>query len=199
MSVAVLFRHAQASFLEPDYDKLSNLGEAQARLLGEYWARHRVVFDRACTGPCVRQKDTLAIVSAVYRTAGTPFPDPLVFQEFDEYRGEAVLDRSLPGLLEADQTIRELHSAFQSSSGAAERRTTFQKLFEAIIGKWVREEICPPGVETWLEFCSRVNSGLTKCLSASSRGERGAILSIPGRGLRLVVLIVTHILTMPRC
>ena len=180
MGVAVLFRHAQASFLEPDYDKLSNLGEAQARLLGEYWARHKIVFDRACTGPCVRQKDTLAIVSAVYRTAGTPFPDPLVFQEFDEYRGEAVLDRSLPGLLETDQTIRELHSAFQSSTGATERRTTFQKLFEAIIGKWVREEICPPGVETWLEFCSRVNSGLTKCLSASSRGERVAIFTSGG-------------------
>jgi broad specificity phosphatase PhoE len=180
MGVAVLFRHAQASFLEPDYDKLSNLGEAQARLLGEYWARHRIVFDRACTGPCVRQKDTLAIVSAVYRKAGTPFPDPSVLQEFDEYRGEAVLDRSLPGLLEADQTIRELHSAFQSSTGAAERRTTFQKLFEAIIGKWVREEICPPGVETWLEFCSRVNSGLTKCLSAGSRGERVAIFTSGG-------------------
>ncbi len=180
MGVVVLFRHAQASFLEPNYDKLSNLGEAQARLLGEYWARHKIVFDRACTGPCVRQKDTLAIVSAVYRKAGTPFPDPLVLQEFDEYRGESVLDRSLPGLLETDQTIRELHSAFQSSSGAAERRTTFQKLFEAIIGKWVREEICPPGVEMWLEFCSRVNSGLTKCLSAGSRGERVAIFTSGG-------------------
>ena len=103
-----------------------------------------------------------------------------MLQEFDEYRGEAVLDRSLAGLLETDQTIRELHSAFQSSSGAAERRTTFQKLFEAIIGKWVREEICPPGVETWLEFCSRVNSGLTKCLSAGSRGERVAIFTSGG-------------------
>jgi len=180
MGVAVLFRHAQASFLEPDYDKLSNLGEAQARLLGEYWARHRIVFDRACTGPCVRQKDTLAIVSGVYRTAGFPFPDPLVFQEFDEYRGQVVLDRGLPGLLEDDQVIRDLHAAFQSSTGSAERRATFQRLFEAIIGKWVREEICPPGVETWLEFCSRVNSGLTKCLSAGSRGERVAIFTSGG-------------------
>jgi broad specificity phosphatase PhoE len=180
MGVVVLIRHAQASFLEQNYDKLSNLGEAQARLLGEYWARHRIVFDRACTGPRVRQKDTLAIVSEACRKAGIKFPEPLVMHEFDEYQAEAALDRSLPELLQTDQTIRDLHSAFQSSSGSAARRVTFQELFEAVIGKWVREEICPPGVETWLEFCSRVNFGLTKCLSAGGRGERIAIFTSGG-------------------
>jgi broad specificity phosphatase PhoE len=180
MGIAFLVRHAQASFLEPNYDKLSKLGEAQARLLGEYWARRRIVFDRACTGPCVRQKDTLALVSDACRKAGIKFPDPLVMREFDEYQGEAVLARSLPGLLETDQTIRGLHAGFQSSSGSVERRVAFQKLFEAVVGKWAREEICPPGVETWLEFCFRVDSGLTKFLSGGSRGERVAIFTSGG-------------------
>lgn len=180
MGIAFLVRHAQASFLQPNYDELSQLGEMQARLLGEYWAKHRIVFDRACTGPCVRQKDTFAIVSDVCRKAGMRFPDPLVLRELDEYQGEAVLERSLPGLLETDQTIRGLHAAFQASSGSTGRRTTFQKLFEAVIGKWVREEICPPGAETWLEFCSRVNSSLTKCLFAGRRGERVAIFTSGG-------------------
>ncbi len=180
MGIAFLVRHAQASFLEPNYDKLSKLGEAQACRLGEYWGRRRIVFDRACTGPCVRQKDTLALVSDACRKAGIKFPDPLVMREFDEYQGEAVLERSLPGLLESDPTIRGLHAAFQSSSGSAGRRVTFQKLFEAVIGQWVGGAICPPGVETWLEFCSRVNSGLTKCLSAGSRGERVAIFTSGG-------------------
>jgi len=180
MGVVVLIRHAQASFLEPDYDKLSSLGEAQSRLLGEYWARHRIDFDRACTGPRVRQKETVALIVGAYEKAGFKFPEPLVLQEFDEYQGEAVLEHSLPGLLETDQTIRDLHAAFQSSSGAAERRPTFQKLFEAVIGKWVRGEICPTGVETWLEFCARVNSGLSKCFSVGSRGERIAIFTSGG-------------------
>jgi broad specificity phosphatase PhoE len=180
MGIVFLVRHAQASFLQPNYDELSQFGETQAHLLGEYWARHRIVFDRACTGPCVRQKDTLAIASDVCRKAGIPFPDPLVLREFDEYQGEAVLERSLPGLIETDQTIRGLQAAFQSASGSTARRATFQKLFEAVISKWVREEICPPGVETWLEFCSRVNSGLTKCLSAGNRGERVAIFTSGG-------------------
>ena len=180
MGIVFLIRHAQASFLEPDYDKLSSLGESQARLLGEYWARHRIVFDRVCTGPRVRQKETVPLIVDAYRKAGIKFPEPLALQEFDEYQGEAVLERSLPGLLETDQAIRDLHSAFHSSSASAERRPTFQKLFEAVIGKWVRGEICPPGVETWLEFCSRVNSGLIKCRSHGSRGERVAIFTTGG-------------------
>jgi broad specificity phosphatase PhoE len=180
MGIVFLVRHAQASFLEPNYDKLSKLGETQARLLGEYWSRHNIVFDRACTGPCIRQKDTFAIVSDVCRKASIPFPDPLVLQEFDEYQGEAVLGRSLPGLLENNPAIRVLHTAFQSSSGSAERRVAFQKLFEAIIGKWVRREICPSGVDTWLEFCSRVNSGLAKWLAGGKRGERVAIFTSGG-------------------
>jgi broad specificity phosphatase PhoE len=180
MSVVLLVRHAQASFLEPNYDKLSKLGEAQAHLLGEYWVRHEIMFDRACIGPRVRQRDTLSIASDTCRKVGIPFPEPLVLPEFDEYQGEAVLERSLPGLLETEQSIRDLHTTFESSSGSAERRAAFSKLFEAVIGKWVRGAICPPGVETWLEFCTRVNSGLTKFLSAGSRGERVAIVTSGG-------------------
>ena len=180
MSVVFLVRHAQASFLEPDYDKLSKLGETQAHLLGEYWAQHKIAFDRVCTGPRVRQKGTLSIASDSCRKAGITFPQPQVLPEFDEYQGEAVLEKSLPGLLETDQTIRGLHAAFQSSSGSAARRATFQKLFAAVIGKWVREEISPPDVETWSDFCSRVNSGLTKFLSAGNGGERAAIVTSGG-------------------
>jgi len=180
MSIVLLVRHAQASFLEPNYDKLSKLGEAQAHLLGEYWVRQGIVFDRACTGPCARQKDTLSIAIDTCRKAGVTFPEPLVQPEFDEYQGEAVLETSLPGLLETDQTICELHSAFQSSSSSTERRATFQKLFKAIISKWVRGEIAPSGVETWLEFCARVNSGLTKFLCVGNSGERVAIVTSGG-------------------
>jgi len=180
MGILFLVRHAQASFLEQNYDKLSVLGEEQARLLGEYLAQRGIVFDRACVGPCVRQKHTLEIVSGCYQKGGIKFPEPLLLPEFDEYQGEAVLERGLPGLLENDQSIRALHAAFESSSGPSERRATFQKLFETVIGKWVLGEVCPPGVESWLEFCTRVNSGLAKFLSAGGRGERIAIFTSGG-------------------
>ncbi len=180
MATLFLVRHAQASFLEQNYDKLSTLGETQARLLGEYWARRGIIFDRTCVGPCVRQQDTLNLVSDAYHKAGLKFPEPVMLPEFDEYQGEEVLKRSLPGLLEDDQRIRNLHAAFRSSTGTSEKRATFQKLFEAVIAKWVRGEISLQGVETWLQFCSRVNSGLVEFLSAGARGERIAIFTSGG-------------------
>ncbi len=159
MGQLFLVRHAQASFLEPDYDKLSALGENQARLLGKYLAVRRIVFEQACTGPRVRQKDTAKLVGEVYRNEGAPFPALRVLPEFDEYHGEAVLEKSLPELLETDPRIRDLHAAHYASGDAAGRHATFQKLFEAVISKWACGLICPQGVEPWSEFCSRVNSG----------------------------------------
>jgi broad specificity phosphatase PhoE len=180
MGTLFLVRHAQASFLEANYDKLSQLGEAQARALGEYWAQRGVVFDRVGVGPRVRQKDTARLVSEAFERNGLTFRQPLVFSEFDEYQGETVLERSLPGLLQENQQIRNHHAAFQSAVDSVRRRTAFQQLFEAVIGKWVQGEIVPPGVETWLEFCARVNSGLSKFLSAGRRGERVAVFTSGG-------------------
>jgi broad specificity phosphatase PhoE len=180
MGTLLLVRHAQASFLEDNYDELSRLGEAQARLLGEYWAQRNIVFARACVGSCVRQRDTLKIVGDAYTKAGLEFPEPLVLPEFDEYQGEAVLKRSLPQLLERGPRIRDLHAIFQSATDNAGKRASFQKLFEAVVGEWVRGAVSLQGVETWLEFCSRVNSGLTKFLSAGGHGERVAIFTSGG-------------------
>jgi broad specificity phosphatase PhoE len=180
MSRLFLVRHAQASFLEHTYDKLSSLGEVQSRLLGEFWARHRIVFDRVCSGPCVRQKDTATIVSMAYRNAGVMFPGLSIVPEFDEYQGEAVLERSLPALVESHSGIRALHQAFQAAEDSQSRRRTFQKLFEAAIGRWVDEKISVNGVEPWRDFASRVNSGLTKFLVGGSQSEHLAIFTSGG-------------------
>jgi broad specificity phosphatase PhoE len=180
MGTLFLVRHAQASFLEQNYDKLSPLGEAQARLLGDYWAQRNVVFDRACAGPRIRQKNTASLVSEAFENKGLTFPPPQVLPEFDEYQGEAVLERSLPGLVKHDHGIRNLHAVFHSEADSVRRRATFQKLFEAVIGKWVRGEIVLDGIETWKEFRSRINSGLSKFLSGGRRGERVAIFTSGG-------------------
>ena len=180
MSRLFLVRHAQASFLEQTYDKLSALGETQAHLLGEFWARHKLVFDRVCSGPCVRQKDTATIVAAAYRKMNLAFPDLLVMPELDEYQGEAVLESSLSALLESDREISALHDAFQASNDPQSRRGTFQKLFEAMIGKWVDGQIPTSSVEPWRDFTSRVNTGLTKFLGAGASSERVAIFTSGG-------------------
>lgn len=180
MGRLILARHGQASFLEHDYDKLSPTGEKQARMLGEYWARRNVAFHRVLSGPRVRQKDTAKIVGECYRKAGLRFPEPIVMPEFDEYASEAVLEKSLPGLIERNDEVRELNRAFVGSTNPGERQKNFQKMFETVIGSWVNGELAVPGVESWIEFCARVNRGLTELITDAHSGEEALVFSSGG-------------------
>jgi broad specificity phosphatase PhoE len=205
MGRLLLIRHAQASFLQRNYDKLSELGEQQARLLGQFWVRHKMHFARVCTGPAVRHKDTARIVADVFRQACLAFPAPTVAAEFDEYCGESVMEQTLPGLLERDTQIRGLHRAFEDANQPAERLETFQRLFQSVIEMWASGEISCDGVESWDAFSARVNRGLSTVLSAGSHGERLAIFTSGGptsvavqRALDLSPQITLRVSWMPQ-
>ena len=180
MSLLYLIRHAQASFLSENYDKLSPLGETQATHLGEFWAAKKLKFDRVATGPCQRQQHTAQLVGRAYQASNQDFPELQELSEFDEYQAEAVLKRALPELLATDESIVELQAAFKSSVSNAEQRKHFQKLFESVIKKWVHAEIAVKDIESWQEFKTRVNGGLKKFLGQGLRGETVAIFTSGG-------------------
>src|SRR5271163_2925661 len=125
MATLFIVRHAQASFLAENYDLLSPIGEAQSRLLGEYWAARNLCFDRVCAVPRVRHRDTAKCVRAAYKRAGLGFPEVQVIPDFDEYPAETVMKSGLPILLKADPRVRDLHAAFLRSAQPNERRGTF--------------------------------------------------------------------------
>ena len=180
MSQIILVRHGQASFLERDYDKLCANGEAQSGLLGKYWSRRGVVFDRAYSGPRVRQMETARIVAESYRSTGRGFPEIVVMNEFDEYAAEAVLRQCLPQLLLVNAGINELHRAYEDSIESGDRRKTFQKLFEAVIGKWVAGETAAEGVESWNDFCLRVERGLAQVVRETPSAASAVIFTSAG-------------------
>ncbi len=180
MSRIILVRHAQASFLEPIYDKLCANGELQARLLGEYWARRGVLLSRAWSGPRVRQVQTVRMVEEVYRRLGREFPELAVTNEFDEYPAEAVLKLGLPRVLEKSQEVRDLHRAFEQAKDAGERKRTFQQMFEAVIGMWVSGELVVDGVESWQDFCARVDRGITTIVNGATPAGDSVIFTSGG-------------------
>lgn len=180
MSRLFLVRHGQASFLEPDYDKLSALGETQARLLGEKWAEKGISFDRVFSGPRIRHKETAGIVAEAYRKAGVQFPEPVAMDEFDEYDGETVLKQCLPRLLESDEATRQRYEKFKDSANPDDRRRNFERMFEPIIRMWVDGEMAVPEVESWPEFCARVNRGLSEVLSTRSHGQDAVVFCSAG-------------------
>lgn len=180
MSQIILVRHGQASLLERDYDQLCANGEAQARLLGESWSRRGVVFDGVYSGPRVRQLETARIVGEVYRSAGLSFPETVVMSEFDEYQAEAALRECLPKLLPVNDEIHALHRAYKDSSESGARRKSFQRLFEAVIAKWVAGEVSADGVEPWDEFCLRVERGLERVVRDTPPAASALIFTSAG-------------------
>jgi broad specificity phosphatase PhoE len=205
MGRVFLVRHAQASFLEPDYDKLSTTGEAQARMLGEYWARHKVVFDRVCTGPRVRHRRTESGVREIYAGHGLNFPESVALHDFDEFQGDVVLEKSLSHLCETNSHIRELDDAVKNANSPPQRRRNFQKLFETVVTMWVNGELHVDGVESWNAFIARVNRGLVQFLSTATKNETCAIFTSGGpvavsvqRALHLSPQDTLQVAWMPR-
>ena len=175
-----LVRHAQASFLAADYDRLSSTGELQARILGEYWARHKLHFDRVCTGPRVRHQHTEKIVRETYSHNDLSFPMPVVFEEFDEFQGDVVMEKCLPRLCEQNSHISELETAVRKANSPPQRHRSYQKLFEAVVTMWVTGELAAEGVESWEMFIARVNRGLSQFLSMAGKSETCAVFTSGG-------------------
>jgi broad specificity phosphatase PhoE len=142
-----------------------------------------VAFDRAYSGLRARQLDTARIVSEAYRGRAVAFPEVVIMSEFDEYQASAVFRECLPQLLPAHPEIRELRRAYDTSrvgSDLGERHKAFGRLFEAVIAKWVAEQVTAPGIESWQEFCARIERGLTRVINDTPSASTAVIFTSAG-------------------
>jgi broad specificity phosphatase PhoE len=187
MALLTLVRHGQASFLESNYDKLSERGERQARILGEYWLETGATFDQVYYGPACRHLRSGEIVAEVYRRAGAAWPEPVTLTELDEYPGIEVMRTFLPGLMERHEDIRALEAEFRRQHtlcGQARDQSAafriYDKLFQRITRMWVDEELDSPEVESWRSFCERVDRGIASIREGVYKNGRVAVFTSGG-------------------
>jgi broad specificity phosphatase PhoE len=180
MALLTLVRHGQASFLKENYDKLSERGELQSRILGEYWLRTGAVFDQVYHGPACRHLRTGEIVAEVYRQGGAAWPDPVTLPELDEYPGIAVVRTFLPGLMETHEDIRALEAEFRQAGEQSVAFRTYDKLFARITRMWVDEELDSPDVEPWKDFCARVDRGMARIKADVGKKTRIVVFTSGG-------------------
>jgi broad specificity phosphatase PhoE len=156
MSVLFLVRHGQASSYDHGGDHLSDLGRAQARKLGEYLVQSAAHFDCVIAGTMLRQQQTASIVADVYAQAGLTFPSMQIDARWNEYDSQGVLGALVPVLAAADSGFARKVEEFEAAVGGPERNRFFQRMFEVVMAKWVRDEITAPGVEAFSAFHERV-------------------------------------------
>jgi broad specificity phosphatase PhoE len=100
--------------------------------------------------------------------------------EFDEYRAQEVMQACLPQLLPSSGEINTLHRAYKKASEAAEQRKTLQRLFEAVIARWVAGEVVAEGIQSWDEFCARVESGLMQVVRNTPSAASAIVFTSAG-------------------
>jgi broad specificity phosphatase PhoE len=174
MGTLLLVRHGQASAFEDNYDRLSTLGEKQARMLGESWRRRGFQLDRVFVGPRVRQQRTAEIAAE----AGD-LPAAVVVKDLDEMGVEPLFREHLPDLFASHAHLAALGDAMLAADGDQSRAREFARLFEAVLQLWLRGEVSAPGVESWLEFRARVRHALSM-VRAEARGQRIAVFTSAG-------------------
>ncbi len=151
-----------------------------SQIIGGVLVATRLIFHNVYSGPRIRQRETARIVADVYRDAGRSFPEIVVMSEFDEYQAGAVMRTCLPPLMRVSPEIREMSNAYETAGEPDERRRTFQRLFETVIGKWVAGETAADGIESWQDFCLRVERGLVQVMQGTTPTAAAVIFTSSG-------------------
>lgn len=173
-----LVRHGQAGTRD-SYDSLSELGQRQSRLLGEYFVSQGIEFTAAYSGAMLRQQQTAAQVSTAYTEGGVPFPEIIIDSHWNEFDLAEVYREIGPLLCEADPEFRseyeEMRQQVRQSDGAheAEIHRRWRPCDTKIVEAWIAGRF-PYDGETWNQFRERV----ARCrLTLSAAPRHASILA----------------------
>ncbi|MBK7586482.1 MAG: histidine phosphatase family protein [Myxococcales bacterium] len=175
MSALFLVRHAQASFMSDDYDRLSDHGVEQARRLGCYFQAHRWSIDAVFSGPRRRHRHT---AEAILEQLGSP-PELECLPELDEYPADLLLPARLPDLLQARPELGAVAQDLAASDLRRRGRALDLLLREALVD-WALTDAPDAGHESFGEFQRRLERARARVTRDDGRGRR--ILCVTSAG-----------------
>lgn len=168
MGQIYLVRHGQASFGSADYDRLSDLGVEQSRLLGDWYAQRRQGFHRVITGGMNRHRQTaVACLGALPRNLRKE-GDWETDAGFAEYDHDEILQRHRPEFGDVVELQRFL-------ADSENPREAFQQNFAAAMARWMGGERDSEYRESWPAFRGR-------CIAALQR-----VVMSPGASQSIIV------------
>jgi len=179
MSQLTLIRHGQAAAFSDDPDRLTELGEEQARTLGAHLVAKDVRFDQAVIGGLRRQRQTAELVAEAYRTAGKAFPELSQDDGWNEYEAGGLTAGLAPALEASDPAFAKLAQAARAALGTPEQNRHFQRMFEVLMAAWVDGATAAEGVEPFDAFYGRVIAARDRIM-AGPGGRHVAVFTSGG-------------------
>lgn len=181
MSTLLLVRHAQASLFTEDYDRLSELGFAQAEALANFWLARGVRPDRVYTGSMNRQRQTANKVGEVFAKANEPWPAPQENAGLDEYPAEQLTTSLVPALRRTDSGFDALVADLEASREYADKYRSLHRLLSVVISSWILEDYGDADVPvSWKSFSHGVRAALRDMTSNSASGQTIAVFTSGG-------------------
>lgn len=146
MSHIYLIRHGQASFGAENYDQLSELGQRQAKVIGDYFASQGAIIADVVHGDMSRQQQTAKILA---KQAG--YTDELVcLPDANEFDSENLIKHYLPILAAQSSRLNEI---IKSGDRWWKKPDDFESFFCALVALWQADSNCP--FESWNTFQAR--------------------------------------------
>lgn len=187
MSMIYLIRHGQASFGQHNYDRLSDLGRRQARILAQHLFNSGFQPDAVYSGTMTRQKDTAEEVITVYREGVKAFPELELLEGFNEYDTTSIVTAMFPAMLADDPSLGDDLQKMYAS------RESFKRVFESAMLRWVTGEFDKPGIETWKGLKGRVSGAITHIMQKHGSSKNIAVFTSGGA----IAASLAHVLNIP--
>ncbi len=166
MSQLLLIRHGQATPFEADTDRLSTLGEDQARAVGAYLRASGILPTRVVHGSLLRQTRTALLAGEMAARDGWPATEML--PGLAEYDGDGLFRILAPKLVEQDPNFAALSREAQERREFPDRNRSFQKLMEALLDSYLLGQISDSQVESWADFRGRVRAATANILASAN-------------------------------
>ncbi|MCR9145217.1 MAG: histidine phosphatase family protein [bacterium] len=153
-----LIRHGQAG--GEKYNKLTPLGEKQARALGVYFARQKIQVDLAATGTLERQRETYQLFAEAFTSeTGRPPPEPTVVPGLDEITPDIWFTLG-EELRHKDPEFRGDFKQWLGSLRESEKRGVAKEAYinvlTQVIEVWVKGDYEASDIESFQDFYERV-------------------------------------------
>jgi broad specificity phosphatase PhoE len=186
MSMIYLIRHGQASFGHNDYDNLSPLGKQQACILAQHLFDAGFRPDAVYSGTMIRQKDTAEEVLSTYRRGGKELPGLELMSGFNEYDTTSIVTAMFPAMAKDDPTLHDELARMYIS------KTSFKRIFETAMLRWVTGEFDTPEIETWEGLKARVAESLRSIMTRHGNGKIIAVFTSGGA----IAASLAHVLSI---
>jgi broad specificity phosphatase PhoE len=172
MPTLTLIRHGQAGTRD-DYDRLSETGIEQARLLGRWIEQHPAAFDAVYSGSLKRQRQTAGIAM----NGGGP--EVRVNPDWNEFDMDGVFEAIVPLLSEAEEGFRERYGMIEAeiARGGESIHREWKPADGEVMVAWLKSRFGEiAGVESWDAFRERVRRAL-KSVAGMDEGARVCVFT----------------------